>query len=325
MTILTAVVLGFAIDALIGDPQGWWHPVCLIGDMVSSGERFLRSMLPKTPRAEFWGGVLLWLLVTFVSFFLPAVLLYFAWKVNFYLYFALQTLFCYQIFAAKSLKTESMRVYNALKDGNLDDARKYVSWIVGRDTDKLSAVQITKAAVETVAENTSDGVIAPMIFMLIGGAPLGFFYKAINTLDSMTGYKNDKYLYFGRFSAHADDIANLIPARLSGVMMVLSAGLISLNGKNAWRIFVRDRAKHASPNSAQTEAACAGALEIQLAGDAYYFGKLYQKPTLGDSIRTVEMEDIPRANRLMYSTSAAALLFCGLLKLMMVLVCNAWG
>ena len=175
--------------------------------------------------------------------------------------------------------------------------------IVGRDTESLSDTGVTKAAVETVAENASDGVIAPMLFMAIGGAPLMFLYKGINTMDSMVGYKNDKYLYFGRCAAKLDDVANFIPARLSGWLMVAASGLTGFNWKNAARIYRRDRRNHASPNSAQTEAAMAGALGVQLAGNAFYFGKLYEKPTIGDPDRTVEYEDIPRANRILYGTA----------------------
>ena len=168
---------------------------------------------------------------------------------------------------------------------------------------------VTKAAVETVAENTSDGIIAPMFYLAIGGTPLAMCYKAINTLDSMVGYKNEKYIDFGRASAKLDDAANFIPARIAGVLMVISAYLTGMDGKNAWKIFRRDGRNHASPNSAQTEAACAGALQVQLAGNAYYFGKLYKKPTIGDPIRPVEVQDISRANRLM--------LCCDLLCLML--------
>ena len=215
---------------------------------------------------------------------------------------------CYQILAVKSLKTESMKVYAELKRGSLAGARQKVSMIVGRDTEDLSEEQVAKAAVETVAENTSDGTVAPLLFMAVGGAPLGFLYKGINTLDSMVGYKNEVYLFFGRFSAKLDDAANFIPARVSAFLMIGASVLLGMDFRNAWRIFRRDRFNHASPNSAQTEAVCAGALDIQLAGDAYYFGKLYPKKTIGDRLRAIRYEDIASANRLLYGTAALCLL-----------------
>ena len=209
-------------------------------------------------------------------------------------------------------------MYDRLKEHDLPGARYAVSMIVGRDTKNLSEQGVTKAAVETVAENTSDGVIAPLFYLMIGGAPLGFFYKAVNTMDSMVGYKNDKYLYFGRFAAKMDDLFNYIPARLSAFFMILSAFCLGMDGKGALRIYLRDRRKHASPNSAQTEAVCAGALGVQLAGDAYYFGKLYHKETIGDPVREIEAEDIVRAGRLMDGTAVLTLIVLGLLRIVVL-------
>ena len=224
---------------------------------------------------------------------------------------------CYQILAVKSLKTESMKVYYALKNEGVPQARQAVSMIVGRDTSQLDEHGITRAAVETVAENTSDGVVAPLFYMMFFGAVGGFVYKAVNTMDSMIGYKNDKYLHFGRFAAKMDDVVNLIPARAGGCLMVAAAGIAQLAEKcmgrnkdlshysmgNAWKIFLRDRMKHSSPNSAQTESACAGALKVSLSGDNYYFGRLVHKPQIGDSIRELEIEDIKRSNILLYITA----------------------
>lgn len=213
----------------------------------------------------------------------------------------------------KLLEKESMHVFDRLKNGTLDEARYAVSMIVGRDTQSLSKEAIIRAAVETVAENTSDGVVAPMFFMAIGGAPLMFLYKGINTMDSMLGYKNEKYLYFGRCAAKLDDLANYVPARLSAWLMILAAPFVRLDAKEAMRIYKRDRRNHASPNSAQTESVMAGALHIQLAGDAWYFGKLYKKPTIGDPIRPVQTEDIQRAGHLLYAASAlTAIVFAGI-------------
>ena len=206
-----------------------------------------------------------------------------------------------------------MKVYQKLKENDLPGARYAVSMIVGRDTENLSETGVTKAAVETIAENTSDGVIAPLLFLALGGPALGFLYKSINTMDSMVGYKNDKYLYFGRAAAKFDDVMNFIPARLSAIMMILAAPLVKLDGASAWKIFKRDRLNHASPNSAQTEAVMAGALQVQLAGDAWYFGKKHEKPTIGDAVRPVEIEDIARANKLLYAASLLGMIvFCGI-------------
>jgi adenosylcobinamide-phosphate synthase len=215
---------------------------------------------------------------------------------------------CCQILALRCLEQESRAVWQKAKDGDLRAARKQVSRIVGRDTERLSMEGVIRAAVETVAENTSDGVIAPMMFLLIGGAPLGFLYKAINTMDSMLGYKNDRYLYFGRAAARLDDAANFIPARITGLLMTLAAFITGLDGKNAWRIFLRDRGNHASPNAGQSESACAGALGIRLLGDASYFGQVVEKPTVGDDTRSPEPKDILRANRLLFASSCLCLL-----------------
>ena len=308
MSITAAVGLGFLMDCVLGDPERLWHPIMGIGSMISFWSKTLRKWFPQSDRGQFWAGVCLWPLVVIPSWLIPFVLLWLVGMVHPAVRFLLEIVFCWQIFAAKSLKQAALRVYDALKAGDLQLARKYVSWIVGRDTAELDAKQVTKAAVETVAENTSDGVIAPLVFLLLGGAPLGFAYKAVNTLDSMVGYKNDAFLYFGRFSAQMDDVWNFLPARLSGLLFVLCAAPAGLDACGAWHCFRRDRLRHASPNSAQTESACAGALGVQLAGNACYFGKLYEKPTLGDAKRDIEPEDIVRTNRLMYWASAVAVM-----------------
>ncbi len=311
--IVFALGIGFVLDALFGDPHWLPHPVVLIGKWISFLEKQLRRLFPKTPGGERAGGTVLVLLVLLASAAVPWGILWLAGLVHPYLRFAVECFMCYQILAARSLKTESMRVYRKLQEGNLEGSRKAVSWIVGRDTENLTLEGVSKAAVETVAENTSDGVIAPMLYLALGGPVLGFFYKAVNTMDSMIAYKNDRYLYFGRTAAHLDDVFNYIPARLSGLFMILASAILGFDGKNAWRIFKRDRYNHASPNSAQTEAVCAGALDVQLAGDAWYFGVLHKKKTIGDPIRPVEPEDIRRANRLMYGTAVIGLiLFSGL-------------
>lgn len=304
-----ALVLGFLIDLIAGDPRWLYHPVRIIGNGISFFEKKLRSRFPTTPKGEQHAGMILVILICTGSALLPFLILYAGYHIHTILGIVLETFFCYQMLATKSLKDESMRVYEELKKGDLEGARYAVSMIVGRDTQSLTAEGVTKAAVETVAENTSDGIIAPLFYMAIGGPVLMFFYKGVNTMDSMVGYKNDKYLHFGRYAAKLDDVVNYIPARISAWLMIAGAYLLGMDGKNGKKIYLRDRYNHASPNSAQTEAVMAGALDIQLAGNAYYFGKLYEKPTIGDSLRKIEAEDIRRANRLLYVSAALGALF----------------
>lgn len=310
---ILALWTGFLIDLVFGDPVYAFHPIRLIGNLIGKSEKAIRKALPNNEKSELIGGFILWIWVAAVSFFVPFILLKCLYRVNFWLGFILESIFFWQIIAAKSLKTESMKVYKAFEEGDTEKARKAVSMIVGRDTASLTAEGITKAAVETVAENTSDGVTAPLIFAALFGASGGFLYKAVNTMDSMVGYKNDKYLYFGRFSAKCDDVFNFIPARITAYFMIISSFILDLDGKNAFKIFLRDRFNHASPNSAQTEAVCAGALDVMLAGDAYYFGKLYKKKTIGDNIRKIEPKDIKNANNLMYMTSVLILIVLSIL------------
>lgn len=292
----------------------------VIGNLISVLEKGLRKLLcsripaseqEKKNIREVLAGGILWILTVSLSFLVPAVLLFAAGKVHPAVRFLLETFWCYQIFAARCLVGESRKVYQKLKEDDLPGARKAVSMIVGRDTENLTVEGVTKAAVETVAENTSDGVTAPLLFLLIGGAPLGFLYKAVNTMDSMLGYKNEKYLYFGRIPAKMDDVFNYIPARLTAWFMIVAAFLTGMDGENAWKIYLRDKRKHASPNSAQSEAVCAGALDVQLAGDAVYFGKVYKKDYIGDAIRKIEPEDILRAGKLMYMTTILMMVVFG--------------
>ena len=311
---LLTLPAGFIFDLLMGDPRWLYHPVCLIGNLISILEKGIRKVFPKTDKGERAGGILEVVFVCLITFFIPYGVIYLLYKWNFWLGFALETFWCGQLLATKSLKVESMKVYDRLKNGTIEEARYAVSMIVGRDTQALSEIGVTKAAVETVAENSSDGIIAPMFYMAIGGIPLMFLYKGINTMDSMLGYKNDKYLYFGRCAAKLDDAANYLPSRISGWLMVAGAFVIGLDSRNASRIFKRDSRNHASPNSAQTEAVMAGALDVQLAGNAYYFGKLYEKPTIGDAIREIETEDIRYANRLMYATAILGVIICVLFR-----------
>ena len=314
MISLMACIAGFLLDFLFGDPVWLYHPVRVIGNFISFGEKTLRRLFPKTPGGELAAGTVLWFLTAGLSFLIPSAVLLGAQMIHPALRFLVESFWCYQILAARCLVKESGKVYDRLKENDLPGARKAVSMIVGRDTEDLTYEGVTKAAVETVAENTSDGVTAPLLFLLLGGAPLGFLYKAVNTMDSMLGYKNEEYLYFGRFPAGMDDVFNYIPSRITALLMITAAFLTGMDGKNAWRIYLRDRRKHASPNAAQTEAVCAGALRIRLAGDAVYFGKLYKKEYLGDDLRPIEAEDIRRAGKLMYVTAVLMLVVFGAVK-----------
>ena len=305
-----SIFAGFILDLLFGDPYWMPHPVRAMGKGIQVLEKKLRRP-ESSPEAQMRAGALLVGIMVFCCALLPALLLLAAYWLHPAVGLVLETFMCYQIMATKCLKAESMKVCRALREGDVEKARKAVSMIVGRDTAVLSAEGITKAAVETVAENTSDGSIAPLLYMLLGGPVAGFAYKAVNTMDSMLGYKNEKYLYFGRIPAKMDDVFNYIPARLTAWFMVVAAFLTGMDGENAWKIYLRDKRKHASPNSAQSEAVCAGALDVQLAGDAVYFGKVYKKDYIGDAIRKIEPEDILRAGKLMYMTTILMMVVFG--------------
>ncbi len=316
-----AVVIGFILDLILGDP--YWlcakigHPIITIGKLISLLEKVIRQIFPNNKLSlRIAGGLLVFLVISITSC-VSFIILQLIYAINMILGFLLETFLCYQIFAVKSLKDESMKVYLA---DNLVDKRLKLSYIVGRDTTHLDETGVIKATVETIAENTTDGVIAPMIFMLIGGAPLGLMYKAINTLDSMIGYKNEKYKYFGTIGARLDDLANFIPARITAILMLISSMILKFNTKNGFKIFLRDRFNHKSPNSAQTESVMAGMLGIQLAGNAYYFGELYEKPTIGDMIRPVEMEDIKIANAVLYTTSILGMIILTAIKLFIQII-----
>ena len=311
-----SVFAGFGLDCLLGDPLSAAHPVVLMGKLISFLEKRLRARFPKTPHGERTAGRIMALCVPLISAGAGLLLLYFAWRVHPWAYFAVSAFLCWQCFAARCLMTEAKKVVTCLETQGLAAGRRQVAMLVGRDTENLSEEQVIKAAVETVAENTSDGVVAPLLWMVLFGAAGGLLYKAINTMDSMVGYKNDRYLHFGRAAAKLDDGANYIPARLSALAMIGAAFLLKLDGKGAWRVWRRDRRNHASPNSAQTESACAGALGVRLGGDASYFGQLYKKPTIGDPRRPIERADVHRACNLMYGTSGLLLAVYGLLLLL---------
>ena len=302
-----AVLGGFGLDLLLADPAWMPHPVVGMGKAIAALESGLRRLFPATPAGERAAGRVLAAVLPVGTFALTAGALALAYRLHPAAGFALELLWSWQALALRGLAGESGKVYAELARGDLPAARKAVSRIVGRDTAALTAEGVTKAAVETVAENFSDGVAAPLLYLLIGGAPLGLAYKAVNTMDSMVGYKNKRYIDFGRAAAHLDDAANFLPARLAALLWIAAAGLAGFDAKNAWRIWRRDRFCHASPNSAQTESACAGALGVQLAGPAFYFGEYYDKPTIGDGSRPVEPADILRANRMLYLAGFLAL------------------
>lgn len=307
MTIVLAALCSFVLDLLLGDPPWMPHPVVYMGKTITRLEGWLRPRFPETDSGQFRAGVVLAAVLPMGTLLLSGGVLWLLGLVHPALQFALGVIWGWQALAVRDLAKESKNVYTKLSGSTLEDARKAVARIVGRDTQALSVEGVTKAAVETVAENYSDGVVAPMFYLLIGGAPLALCYKAINTMDSMVGYKNEKYLFFGRAAARLDDAANFFPARLAALLLVGAALLCGKPAGHAFRIWRRDRRNHASPNSAQTEAVMAGALEIQLAGPAYYFGEYYDKPTIGDPVRPVEPEDILRANRMLYTGSVLAL------------------
>lgn len=348
------------LDFVFGDPRLICHPVILIGKLISILESKLLPSFEKERNAgtgntnkvkkttakeaktgERWrvreriAGTVFGILVCAVSTIIPFAVLYILYYRNIAgvslraddtkitvsaAAVALEIFFCFRLLAARSLETESMRVYEALRNGTIEDARRQLSMIVGRDTRQLDEDGIIRAAVETIAENTSDGVTAPLFYMMIAGAAGGFFYKSVNTMDSMVGYKNEKYLYFGSFAARLDDILNYLPSRISALCMILSAGICGYSVKNAWRIFRRDRYRHASPNSAQTESVMAGALQVRLAGPASYFGKVYEKPFIGDPVRKIEAKDIIAANRIMKVTAVISWIVLAAVRVIVITV-----
>ncbi len=320
MRIILLMLGGFILDGIFGDPAWLVHPVVIMGKAITALEKFLRKRLPNTPEGERLGGRILAMALPVGTLLITGGVCWLFYRTSPILGFAIELLWCAQALAAKGLAQESTNVYRELVKGDLPASRRAVSRIVGRDTAELTSEGVTKAAVETVAENASDGVIAPLLYMMLGGAPLALVYKAINTMDSMVGYKNEKYLNFGRAAAKLDDAANYLPSRIAALLWIASAALTGNDAKSAWRIWRRDRRKHASPNSAQTESACAGALNVQLAGPATYFGKYCDKPTIGDAVRAIEPGDILRANKMMYTASLLGLAAAVLVRILVLCI-----
>lgn len=320
MRIILLMLGGFILDGIFADPAWLVHPVVIMGKAITALEKFLRKRLPNTPEGERLGGRILAMALPVGTLLITGGVCWLFYRISPILGFAIELLWCAQALAAKGLAQESTNVYRELVKGDLPASRRAVSRIVGRDTAELTSEGVTKAAVETVAENASDGVIAPLLYMMLGGAPLALVYKAINTMDSMVGYKNEKYLNFGRAAAKLDDAANYLPSRIAALLWIASAALTGNDAKSAWRIWRRDRRKHASPNSAQTESACAGALNVQLAGPATYFGKYCDKPTIGDAVRAIEPGDILRANKMMYTASLLGLAAAVLVRILVLCI-----
>lgn len=320
MRIILLMLGGFILDGIFGDPAWLVHPVVIMGKAITALEKFLRKRLPNTPEGERLGGRILAMALPVGTLLITGGVCWLFYRISPILGFAVELLWCAQALAAKGLAQESTNVCRELVKGDLPASRRAVSRIVGRDTAELTSEGVTKAAVETVAENASDGVIAPLFYMMLGGAPLALVYKAINTMDSMVGYKNEKYLNFGRAAAKLDDAANYLPSRIAALLWIASAALTGNDAKSAWRIWRRDRRKHASPNSAQTESACAGALNVQLAGPATYFGKYCDKPTIGDAVRAIEPGDILRANKMMYTASLLGLAAAVLVRILVLCI-----
>ncbi|MDR1753425.1 MAG: adenosylcobinamide-phosphate synthase CbiB [Eubacterium sp.] len=298
-----AILTGFTLDLLLGDPSWMPHPVRLIGKLIIKTEKIIRKYFKNLAL----GGFVLALVILMLSVFILLTILVLCYRINVWLGFSIESIACYQMLSTKCLKTESMKVYNSLREKNIVRAREDVSMIVGRDTKDLNSREIIMATVETVAENTSDGTVAPLFYMALFGSVGGFFYKAANTMDSMIGYKNEKYFKLGKFAAKLDDALNFIPSRLCAVLMIAAAFLLRFDFYNAYIIWRRDRLKHSSPNSAQTESVCAGALNIRLSGSSFYFGQLVKKPYIGDDNKKIDAEFIKKANKLLYITAFLSL------------------
>ena len=298
--------IAYVLDLIFGDPQNVVHPVQVIGKTISAGEKVL---LRK--KYKFLAGAVLNIFTVSITY----TLMYLISKsVKISVFFMIIEIYLmYTIFSINSLAREGNRVYRILKEGDIEKARKDLSYLVSRDTETMDEKMIIRSTMETISENTVDGIVAPMFYMFLGGMPLAMAYKAINTLDSMVGYKNEKYMDFGKFSAKVDDAANFIPARITGILIVLASMILGYDYKNSLKIFIRDRKNHSSPNSAHSEASVAGALGVQFGGKVSYFGKETDKPTIGDKTKEFELEDIRKNIRIMYVTSFLSLVIFSLI------------
>ena len=304
LTLVIKIWIAYILDLIFGDPQNIIHPVQIIGKMISLGEKILLKEKSGS-RYKFFAGIILNIFVVSITYGLTC-LIYKSSKIS-GVFTLIEIYLMYTVFSVNSLAREGNRVYNILKEGNIEKARKDLSYLVSRDTETMDEKMIIRSTMETISENTVDGIVAPMFYMFLGGLPLAMTYKAINTLDSMVGYKNERYMDFGKFSAKIDDIANFIPARITGVLIVAASMILRYNYKNSLKMFIRDRKNHSSPNSAHAEASVAGALGVQFGGRVSYFGKEADKPTIGDKIKDFELEDIKKNIKIMYITSFLSL------------------
>ncbi|ENK1243970.1 cobalamin biosynthesis protein [Clostridium botulinum] len=303
------IIIAVVIDWIIGDPYWFPHPIIYIGKLISFLEKKFRAKVKNEESLKVYGEIIV-MLVCLASFLIPFIILQ-AFKFNFYLYHGLNILIIWTTLAAKCLHEEAIKIYYALYKENIEDARLKLSYIVGRETKGLIENEIIRADVETVAENASDGIIAPLFYAIIGGGPLAMMYKGINTMDSMLGYLNDKYRYIGFFPAKVDDVFNFIPARLTGILMCISAPIVGGNPFKSFKIMIRDRKNHKSPNCAYPEGATAAALNIQLGGNNVYFGQVVEKPTIGDKIKELAPIHIKESIKLMYSSQVLMLIIVG--------------
>lgn len=292
---MLSYTIGLVLDFIIGDPNNPFHPVRIIGALGIKLENITRRVFKNLKIS----GFVTWLGVILITFLVNSLIVRLAFSISNIFGIIIEGILLYFCIAFKGLKVEGLKVIKVLESGDIEGARKQLSYIVGRDTEALDEEGIIRAVIETVAENTSDGIIAPLLFGALGGAPLAMTYKAVNTCDSMFGYKNDKYIDFGLVSAKMDDLFNYIPARLTGYLVIFAAFILGLDYKNSYRIYKRDRYNHTSPNSAHPESAVAGALGIRLGGANYYFGKIVEKPTIGDKNKVIEISDLYKTNNIL--------------------------
>lgn len=305
------LTIGFILDLLIGDPNNPFHPVRGIGLLASKLETIFRKLLKNSLKIA---GLIVWIITIILTFAITYGIIFVCMKINKYLGVIVQGIIIYFCISAKGLVVEGYKVIKYLNEGNIEKSRKQLSYIVGRDTESLDSKGITRAVIETIAENMSDGVIAPILFAGIFGAAGSMAYKAVNTMDSMFGYKNDRYIEFGYFPAKLDDLFNYIPARVTGILIIISSFFLKRDYKNSLKIYKRDRYNHTSPNSAHPEAAMAGALDIQLGGANYYFGKIVEKPVIGDKIKEIEINDVKKTAEILYLSAVMGFILMVIIK-----------
>ncbi|MCF0149291.1 MAG: cobalamin biosynthesis protein [Clostridium sp.] len=306
------LTIGFILDLLIGDPQNPYHPIRFIGNLCSTLEKVFRKILKNYLKIA---GLLTWIFSVVIVYIISAIILKITFNISYILGIIISGIMIYFTISAKALKVEGLKVIKLLLKDDIEAARKQLSYIVGRDTASLDKEGILRAVVETIAENMSDGVVAPILYAGLFGAPFAFVYKAVNTMDSMFGYKNDKYRDFGFFPAKLDDIFNYIPARITGYLIIIAVFILKLDYKNSYKIYSRDKNNHSSPNSAHPEAAVAGALGLKLGGANYYFGKLVEKPTIGEEINIIDFKDVYNTNKILYLVATMSYLISMLLTL----------